>query len=191
MTGRGKEASMRNSFFASTAASAVLASGLMGQPALGKQPTGTFNALGTVSPPGSGSCPSSNSYPGSAGTFPFLLTDGTVMVHDQSGTAQNWWRLTPDNTGSYSCGTWTKLASIPNSFGYGPDFYASAVLPDGRLGIAGGEYNQGGPQSEIAKAAIYLPTTNQWLPLRPPAGWTQIGDAESVVLPNGKWMIGN
>src|SRR6516165_6871620 len=93
----------------------------------------------------------------------------------QSGTAQNWWRLTPDNTGSYSCGTWTKLASIPNSFGYGPNFYASAVLPDGRLGIAGGEYNQGGPQSEIAKAAIYLPTTNQWLPLRPPAGWTQIG----------------
>ena len=58
-------------------------------------------------------------------------------------------------------------------------------------GSAGGEYNQGGPQSEIAKAAIYLPTTNQWLPIRPPAGWTQIGDAESVVLPNGKWMIGN
>jgi len=184
------DAFMRNSFFASTAATAVLASGLMGQPALGNQPTGTFNALGTQSPSGP-ACASSNPYPGPAGTFPFLLTDGTVMVHDQGGTAQNWWRLTPDNTGSYSCGTWTKLASIPNSFGYGPRYYASAVLADGRLAIAGGEYNLGGPRSEIAKGAIYLPTTNQWLPIRPPAGWTSIGDAQSAVLPNGQWMISN
>src|SRR5712691_6886089 len=38
-----------------------------------------------------------------------LLTDGTVMVHQYS--SQNWWRLTPDNTGSYLNGTWSQLAS--------------------------------------------------------------------------------
>ena len=59
---------MRNSLFASTAATAALASGLMGQPALGNQPTGTFNALGTQSPSGP-ACASSNPYLGSAGTF--------------------------------------------------------------------------------------------------------------------------
>ena len=39
---------------------------------------------------------------------PLLLTDGTVMV--QNGGCQDWWRLTPDKTGSYVNGTWTELA---------------------------------------------------------------------------------
>ena len=119
---------MRNSLLASTAATAVLACGLMGQPALGKPaPTGTFsNAF----------C---HAYPGPSAAFMYLLTDGTVLVHDQgSGNNSNWYRLTPDNTGSYTCGTWTptyptpgSIASIPSSFQYGPRFYAAAVLPDG------------------------------------------------------------
>jgi hypothetical protein len=37
--------------------------------------------------------------------------------------------------------------------------------------------------------AIYNPKANQWLPVRPPPGWTTIGDAQSVVLPSGQWMI--
>ena len=77
---------MRNSLFASTAATAVLACGLMGQPALGNQPTGTFNALGTVSPSGSPACSPANPYPGSTPGFLFLLTDGTVMVQESTGT---------------------------------------------------------------------------------------------------------
>src|SRR5438477_11427876 len=34
----------------------------------------------------------------------FLLTDGTVMVQDlgaSAGGSPNWWRLTPDSSGSY------------------------------------------------------------------------------------------
>jgi hypothetical protein len=45
-----------------------------------------------------------------------LLTDGTVMVHDQGAKnsgSSNWWRLTPDINGSYLNGTWTKLARCP------------------------------------------------------------------------------
>ena len=57
-----------------------------------------------------------------------LLTDGTVMVHQYD--SPNWWRLTPDNTGSYLNGAWSKLGSMAAN--YGPLYFASAVLPDGR-----------------------------------------------------------
>src|SRR6478736_9254220 len=77
---------------------------------------------------------------------PLLLTDGTVMVQQMNpngfATGQ-WWRLTPDNTGSYLNGTWTHLASMPT--GYAPLFYASAVLPDGRVVVEGGEHNGNTP----------------------------------------------
>ena len=66
-----------------------------------------------------------------------LLTDGTVMMHEYC--EPNWWRLTPDNTGSYLNGTWSQLASMPSD--YGPLYFASAVLPDGRVIVEGGEYN--------------------------------------------------
>lgn len=66
---------------------------------------------------------------------PLLLTDGTVMVADDG--CQDWWKLTPDNTGSYVSGTWTQLASLPS--GYSPLYHSSAVLPDGRVIIEGGE----------------------------------------------------
>jgi len=61
----------------------------------------------------------------------FILTDGRVMVQDTG--AQDWWALTPDANGSYLNGTWSQLASLPA--GYGPLYYASAVLPDGRLAV--------------------------------------------------------
>src|SRR5437764_306212 len=67
----------------------------------------------------------------------FLLTDGTVMV--QSYNESTWYKLTPDNTGSYVNGTWKQVASLPS--GYQPLYFASAVLADGRLVITGGEYN--------------------------------------------------
>src|SRR5438045_4190095 len=77
--------------------------------------------------------------PGVPVGLPLLLTDGTVMVQQMTsqgfGTGQ-WSRLTPDITGSYVNGTWSQLASMPS--GYAPLFYASAVLPDGRVVIEGG-----------------------------------------------------
>jgi hypothetical protein len=120
-----------------------------------------------------------------------LLTDGTVMAQGMatSGFATgNWYRLTPSATGSYVSGTWTTLASMPS--GYSPLYYASAVLADGRVVVVGGEYNNGA-EAETNLGAIYNPATNSWSSITPPSGWTHIGDAASVVLANGTFMIGN
>lgn len=116
-----------------------------------------------------------------------LLTDGTVMV--QATESGAWWRLTPDNTGSYVKGTWTQLASMPA--GYAPLYYASAVLPDGRVVVEGGEYNIGGDAVWSALGAIYNPTSDTWTSIAHPAGWDFIGDAQSVVLANGTFMMAN
>src|ERR1700758_490582 len=92
-----------------------------------------------------------------------LLTDGRVMVH-QYGDPQhngqgmnNWWALTPDANGSYLNGTWSQLASMSSN--YGPLYFASAVLPDGRVIVEGGEYNflVG---AETNKGAIYDPVAD-------------------------------
>ncbi len=117
----------------------------------------------------------------------FLLTDGTVMF--QGNQASDWWKLTPDNTGSYLNGTWKQVASLPA--GYEPDAFASAVLADGRLLIEGGEYNPPGNFVLTNLGAVYNPRTNVWTPLTPPPGWSYIGDSPSVVLPNGLFLIGN
>jgi len=116
-----------------------------------------------------------------------LLTDGTVMV--QATESGIWWRLTPDNTGNYINGTWSQLASMPA--GYGPLYYASAVLPDGRVVVEGGEYNNSGSGVWTTLGAIYDPVGNSWTSITPPAGWTTIGDAQSVVLANGTFMLAN
>jgi hypothetical protein len=49
--------------------------------------------------------------PGAAN--PLLLTDGSVIVQDAG--CQDWWRLTPDNHGSYANGTWSQICA-PLSF---------------------------------------------------------------------------
>jgi hypothetical protein len=116
----------------------------------------------------------------------FILTDGTVMVQDTG--AQDWWALTPDANGSYLNGTWSQLASLPA--GYSPLYYASTVLPDGRLVIIGGEYNFGSPVWTTL-GALYNPKTNRWKTLGHPSGWTTVGDAQSVILANGTMMAAN
>ncbi len=123
-----------------------------------------------------------------AGTA-LLLTDGSVIVQDSAFTSPNhWWKLKPDNTGSYVNGTWTQIASLPS--GYDPLYYASAVLADGRVVIVGGEYNFGSV-AETTQAAIYDPSNNTWTSFSGPPGWSQVGDAQSAVLPNGTFMLGN
>jgi hypothetical protein len=115
-----------------------------------------------------------------------LMTDGTVLVFDYCGT--NVYKLTPDKTGSYVTGTWTQLASLPSS--YAPLYFASAVLPDGKLIINGGEYNFCNG-TETTLGAIYDPVGNTWTAVSPPSGWSRIGDGQSAVLSNGTYMIGN
>jgi hypothetical protein len=115
-----------------------------------------------------------------------LLMDGRVLAQDNDQS--DYWTLTPDNTGSYLNGTWTQVASLPS--GYGPEYYASAVLPDGRVVVMGGEYNLGTTEWTTL-GAIYNPETNVWNSVQAPSGWTTIGDAQSVVLPNGTFMLAN
>ncbi len=114
-----------------------------------------------------------------------LMTDGTVMIQDNEA---GWYSLAPDNTGNYVNGTWTTKASLPNH--YGPLYFASAVLADGKLIVNGGEYNFF-RDAETNQGAIYDPLTNVWTPVQPPQGWASVGDAQSVVLPNGTYTIGN
>lgn len=125
----------------------------------------------------------------------FLLTDGSVMVQDLGPTSagsSNWWRLSPDSTGSYVNGTWSQLASLPSY--YTPGAYATAVLPDGRLAIEGGEWiNDVLTWTNLG--AIYDPLANTWTMVSPPNGgtgdWSKIGDAPSVVLADGRWLVGD
>ncbi len=122
---------------------------------------------------------------------PLLLTDGTVIVSncDYSGA---WYKLTPDITGSYVNGTWSQIQSMPviNGTQYAPLYFASAVLPDGRVIAMGGEYNE---FSSVWTnlGAIYDPVANTWTAVPAPAGasWSQIGDAESTVLADGTFLL--
>jgi hypothetical protein len=124
-----------------------------------------------------------------------------VIVQDAG--CPDWWRLTPDDTGSYANGTWTQIASLPP--GYAPLYHSSAVLPDGRVIIMGGEYNVVNgvffTPAWTAQGAIYDPIADVWTPVAPPPFFTPvqvlpppaplaqtIGDAQSVVLANGIYM---
>jgi len=126
-----------------------------------------------------------NQPPNGAG-IGFLLTDGTVLY--QGGSETDFWRLTPDINGSYLNGTWAKMASLPA--GYVPDAFASAVLADGRVVIVGGEYNNGA-FALTNQGAIYDPAANKWTSIAPPSFLPFIGDSPSVVLPSGKFLIGD
>lgn len=123
---------------------------------------------------------------------PILLTDGSVLVQDAG--FPDWWKLTPDQNGSYINGTWRQMASLPA--GYSPLYHSSALLPDGRLIIEGGEYLCD-PATFACNAvwtnlgAIYDPVANTWTSVTAPVGWTTIGDAQSVVLADGTYMQAN
>lgn len=121
---------------------------------------------------------------------PILLTDGSVLVQDAG--FNDWYRLTPDQNGSYVNGTWSQIASAP----YNPLYHSTQVLPDGRMVIEGGEYlctfvPAACNPTWTNLGAIYDPVANAWSSIAPPSGWTTIGDAQSVVLANGTYMQAN
>ena len=122
----------------------------------------------------------------------FLLTDGTVLMNENNvgyGT-RRWWKLTPDNIGSYINGTWSRVADSFNARKY----FASAVLADGRLIICGGEYSDATgnqTQDDTNLCEVYDPVANTWTSITPPPGWTKIGDSVCTLLPNGNFYLGN
>lgn len=115
---------------------------------------------------------------------PQLLTDGTVLVFD-AGTNQPY-KLAPDKKGKYTDGTWTALSKMPSNDC--PLYFAAQILPDGRLIENGGEYNPCG-SGESTAGAIYDPVANGWSTVTAPTGWSEIGDADSIVLPDGTYML--
>ena len=118
---------------------------------------------------------------------PILMSDGTVMVHQFC--SGNWYQLTPDLSGNYVTGNWSAAPSMPQ--GYAPLYFSSAVLPDGRLVVIGGEYNGSGCSShvETTLGAVYDPMAKTWTALGAPSGWTGVGDATNVVLPSGQMVL--
>lgn len=137
--------------------------------------------------------------PGASVDTMLLLTDGTVIAHESD--SPNWHQLTPNASGSYTNGTWTSLQpmppnnAIPSSTGgptYGPLFFGSAVLGDGTVFVAGGEYNTGvQPAADVAAATRYDPVYERWTNLAIPSGWAQVGDVPLCVLTDGRVLLGN
>jgi len=116
-----------------------------------------------------------------------LLSDGTVMAARNNGgtIGKDWYRLTPDSSGSYVNGTWSTLAPMHDTRLY----YATQMLKDGRVFVAGGEYGTGGPHSEV-----YDPLTDSWTQTDPPAAiWNTATDnfidSMADILPDGKVLI--
>ena len=110
-----------------------------------------------------------------------LLTDGTVMCKSGSGGASygnQWNKLTPDSKGSYVNGTWTTLSPMNDTRLY----FASQVLKDGRVFVAGGEYGTGG-----AKGETYNSLTDTWT--EAPAPGSTISDANSLLMPDGRVLV--
>jgi hypothetical protein len=126
---------------------------------------------------------------GASITHIMLLSDGSVLSFNYNcNTTGNVYRLIPDSTGSYVNGTWVNAGNLPS--GYNPLYFGSEVLPNGQVTAIGGEYNQcSAVWSNLG--AIYTPSTNKWATLAAPSGWTTVGDAQSVILPDGKLMQAN
>jgi hypothetical protein len=133
----------------------------------------------------------------------FLLTDGGVMMQECKSAfglawaTHRWWKLSPDNMGSYVGGMWSQLADSNVARKY----FASSVLADGRVLVCGGEYTDAsGTQAQDwnNSCEIYDPVANAWTPVASPAtrgspgtAWGHIGDAPCTVLPDGTFLLGS
>ena len=137
--------------------------------------------------------------PGGA-SLPILMTDGSVIIQNVGyfGADGRIFKLTPDKHGSYVNGTWSELATMP----YVGVFGAQAVLPDGRVIIEGGEYSNYELDFTLTnQGAIYDPVSDSWSMVSPPPFFVDlyppratfapnpIGDSQSVVLPDGTFML--
>jgi hypothetical protein len=140
-------------------------------------------ALGPFAPAAlaNGWQPLTNQPPVNASTL-FLLMDGRVLMNEYF--SKNWWVLTPDANGSYLNGTWSAVKAAQDDRLY----YASGVLADGRVLVAGGEYSNTGGYN---RAEIYDPVANTWTAIGHPAGWSSIADAPSTVLADGRFIMGS
>jgi hypothetical protein len=126
-----------------------------------------------------------------------LLTDGSVMAHEYD--TPKWHRLVPDSFSDYANGKWHHVTPLPanaplsqNGPLDAPLYYASAVLKDGRVFVAGGEYNVDlNTGVDLLAVEIYDPVADSWTTVPNPPGFANIGDAPTCVLPDGRLLLGN
>jgi hypothetical protein len=122
-----------------------------------------------------------NKAPGQTGTM-LLLWDGSVMVvNGVAAQGTQWFRLSPDSGGHYVDGTWTATTQYPTiaNSNCPHELFASQVLTDGRVFVAGGEYPN--PPSGLPGCAgpgqsntgvdteLYDPVSNTWSSAKPPS----------------------
>lgn len=139
-----------------------------------------------------------NNQPGVNLDTMLLLTDGRVLCHEFQ--SKNW--HTPDAA---------RLRRLPRRpLGLGRSLARQHEHPngvrrpdertdllrvrgtaDGRVFVAGGEYNLAQQTAnDSLTAQIYDPRSNYWAAISTPPGWTGVGDAVSCVLPDGRLMLG-
>ena len=135
-----------------------------------------------------------NTFPGGAAGAMMQLRDGRILVQDFGST--NWYVLAPDATGNYANGTWSAAGNTA-AFGYAPLYFGSQVLLDGKTVIVeGGEYNCLGGNCQavwqtVGARLTYSGNSFTWVQNAPPAGWVNLGDAQSVILADGRYMQAN
>ncbi len=127
-----------------------------------------------------------NPYPIGASGLMLLLTDGTVMVHATDGPLGQsafWYKLTPDSSGNYINGTWTRLASTAVDRGY----FGSCVLPNGKVLVLGAEVSSFGTAYNTGE--IYDPVADTWTTVQYPEA--DFLDGITTLLPTGKVLCGS
>jgi len=121
------------------------------------------------------------------------LRDGRILAHsDQGGNANSWYILSPASDGTYENGTWTGPYNMQS--GYSPFFFSSVVFLDGiHVAAEGGEYNNGSASwTTLGSYGTLTPFGSlSWVSNSPPTGWGTIGDAQSSLMANGKYLQAN
>ena len=109
----------------------------------------------------------------------------------QGESTVNWWKLTPDNTGSYTNGTWTQLA-IDAGRATRRSTSRRRCCPTAASSSRAASTSTTSPPSSPTRAPSTIPSPTPGPRSRRPSGWTDgIGDAQSVVLADGTFMLAN
>lgn len=130
--------------------------------------------------------PLTNAAGGSIETM-LLLSDGSVLAHSYDSPGNVWRRLRPAADGSYINGSWSAVAPM----GTNRLYFASHVLPSGKLWVLGGEYS--GPNLDAnwtRTGEVYDPVSNTWTPIAPHPQ-SSYGDVPSMLLDKGKILAGS
>jgi hypothetical protein len=128
--------------------------------------------------------PLTNLAPHGNGETLLLLSDGTVLAHTNTGGTLGFGsvfdKLTPDSAGSYVNGTWSSIAPMVRE----RVAFSSAILKDGRVYCAGGEYGTDGTQNGW-HGEVYNPVTNTWASATGVSAGAVMSDGNCKILENG------